>query len=412
MVLQYILFCIIHPWILLIAPGLDRVFINYLPGHLVTLLYIQLSNNPLTNTPPSLRSPSLLSVILINLISHGLTPYRTFPSSLPPIFLTFIQSFYSVFLLLSLSLNQKSQPLSLHKNLHCSIYPFTSLQNPIMRRGTLIFLIINLIVIGFLLNAFSTLISLLFIDGHADAIHRSEIPAPGSELIENRTQLIPKIIHQTYINSSIPERWKKGHQSCVDLHDDYEYKLWTDEASRAFIAAEYPWFLDTFDSYPFPIQRADSIRYFVLAHYGGSTLTSTTAVTDVLIPSSAIPPGCAVRSHGNQQRCHGFRPPTSLLPPRHRIPSILQQKLGMPYITVMYSTGPLFLSVLWIEYMRTVTDEAGRVRNLMPDEYSKHSWVSSMSSRETAGMEKMRRQFSGWANIGCSSRWPDSPLQE
>lgn len=31
----------------------------------------------------------------------------------------------------------------------------------------------------------------------------------------------------------------------------------------------YPWFLDTFDGYPFPIQRADAIRYFVLAHYGG-----------------------------------------------------------------------------------------------------------------------------------------------
>ena len=31
----------------------------------------------------------------------------------------------------------------------------------------------------------------------------------------------------------------------------------------------YPWFLETFDNYQFPIQRADAIRYFVLAHYGG-----------------------------------------------------------------------------------------------------------------------------------------------
>ncbi|KAB8300084.1 hypothetical protein EYC80_000316 [Monilinia laxa] len=219
-----------------------------------------------------------------------------------------------------------------------------------MRRGTLIFLIINLIVLGFLLNAFSTLISLLFVDGHADAIHRSEIPAPGSELIENRTQLIPKIIHQTYINSSIPERWKKGQQSCVGLHEDYEYKLWTDEASRAFIAAEYPWFLDTFDSYPFPIQRAQT--------------------------PSAIPPGYAAQSpqESATMPCHGSVPQHPFF---LRVIESLQsynRNWGMPYITVMYSTGPLFLSVLWIEYMRTVTDEAGRVRNLMPDEYSKHSW--------------------------------------
>jgi hypothetical protein len=92
-----------------------------------------------------------------------------------------------------------------------------------MRRGTVIFLVINLIVIGFLLNACSTLISLLFEDGAADAIARAEIPAPGSDLIENRTQLIPKIIHQTYINASIPVQWKAGQQSCIDLHEDYEY---------------------------------------------------------------------------------------------------------------------------------------------------------------------------------------------
>ena len=92
-----------------------------------------------------------------------------------------------------------------------------------MRRGTITFLVINLIILGFLLNAFSTLISLLFEDGSADAILSSEIPAPGSNLIENRPQLIPKIIHQTYINESIPEQWKESQQACVNLHEDYEY---------------------------------------------------------------------------------------------------------------------------------------------------------------------------------------------
>lgn len=46
-------------------------------------------------------------------------------------------------------------------------------------------------------------------------------------------------------------------------------QLWTDQKSRDFIAKEYDWFLETFDQYPQPIQRADSIRYFILAHYGG-----------------------------------------------------------------------------------------------------------------------------------------------
>jgi mannosyltransferase OCH1-like enzyme len=39
--------------------------------------------------------------------------------------------------------------------------------------------------------------------------------------------------------------------------------------ARSFIATHYPWFLATFEGYTYPIQRADSIRYFVLYHYGG-----------------------------------------------------------------------------------------------------------------------------------------------
>ncbi|KAG9811972.1 putative MIPC synthase subunit, partial [Aureobasidium melanogenum] len=138
-----------------------------------------------------------------------------------------------------------------------------------MRRPVLLFLILNLAIVAFLIHSVWTLLSLLVVDGSEDAISRAELPAPGSDLIDGRPQIIPKIIHQTYINESIPEVWQEPQKSCIELHKDWEYKLWTDAASREFIAAEYPWFLETFDNYEFPIQRADSIRYFVLAHYGG-----------------------------------------------------------------------------------------------------------------------------------------------
>ena len=59
--------------------------------------------------------------------------------------------------------------------------------------------------------------------------------------------------------------------SCLRWHPEpeWEYKLWTDADADAFIEREYPEFLDTFRNYPYPIQRADAIRYFVLDHYGG-----------------------------------------------------------------------------------------------------------------------------------------------
>jgi hypothetical protein len=47
----------------------------------------------------------------------------------------------------------------------------------------------------------------------------------------------------------------------------------------------------------------------------------------------------------------------------------------LPYITVMGSTGPLFLSIIWRHYNSGAKlAEADRVRVLFPDEYSKHQW--------------------------------------
>lgn len=34
-------------------------------------------------------------------------------------------------------------------------------------------------------------------------------------------------------------------------------------------SCRYPWFIETWDSYIYPIERADAIRYFALVHFGG-----------------------------------------------------------------------------------------------------------------------------------------------
>src|SRR2546423_8562912 len=131
-----------------------------------------------------------------------------------------------------------------------------------MRRGLLVFLLLIFLFLGLAIRSVFTLITLLSEDASADAIHRSELPAPNSTLTNPPPQLIPKIIHQTYINASIPTRWLAAQQSCLDLHPDYDYMLWTDAKSHDFIKTEYPWFLETFEKYPHNIQRADAIRYF------------------------------------------------------------------------------------------------------------------------------------------------------
>lgn len=116
---------------------------------------------------------------------------------------------------------------SIDKQILSNLYghAFIIITRAAMRRGLIIFLIVNLCVLGFLVNCVFTLITLLFEDCSADAIHSYDIPAPNSDLIDARPQVIPKIIHQTWRNESIPERWQEPQQSCIKLHSDYEYKV-------------------------------------------------------------------------------------------------------------------------------------------------------------------------------------------
>jgi mannosyltransferase OCH1-like enzyme len=271
-----------------------------------------------------------------------------------------------------------------------------------MRRRIVLFVLFNLLTVGYLVCRVWVLITLLFVDGSSDAISRAELPAPDSSAIGDRPQLIPKIIHQTYANESVPEQWRGAQDTCKKLHADYEYKFWTDKKAREFIAKEYPWFLETFDNYEFPIQRADSIRYFVLAHFGGIYIDLDDGCNRRLDPllsypawvRRTIPTGISNDAMGAIPRHPFFMKVIDVLPDYSR-------SWVLPYITVMGTTGPLFLSVIWRHYndgeakrlsagtvsgaavsapgagsaaVVSSADDLRRVRVLFPDEYNNHPW--------------------------------------
>ncbi|VDB86338.1 Bgt-1620 [Blumeria graminis f. sp. tritici] len=235
-----------------------------------------------------------------------------------------------------------------------------------MRRATAIFIVINATIILYLLHACSTLIGLLFEDGAADIISSEEIPALETKWSKNSTQLIPKIIHQTYINESIPSQWILSQKSCLNLHQDYEYKV----ESRNFIASQFPWFLKNFDDYPYAIQRADAIRYFVLAHFGGIYIDLDDGCNRRLDPLLAfpawlrrtVPTGISNDAMGSVPQHPFFLKAINSL-------QTYQRNWGAPYLSVMYSTGPLFLSVLWKEYMHGYRPAEEHVRILTLNNY-------------------------------------------
>ena len=80
---------------------------------------------------------------------------------------------------------------------------------------------------------------------------------------------IPRIIHQTWKDHNIPEAFERMSHSWRSKHRHWEYRFWTDEMNREFIALNFPFFLPVFDNYPTAIQRVDAVRYFVLYKHGG-----------------------------------------------------------------------------------------------------------------------------------------------
>ncbi len=81
--------------------------------------------------------------------------------------------------------------------------------------------------------------------------------------------MIPKILHQTWKNSELPDELQTWQSTWRDLHPDWQYRLWTDEENRQFVADEYAEFLPRYDEYPAAIQRVDAVRYLQLFTYGG-----------------------------------------------------------------------------------------------------------------------------------------------
>ena len=82
---------------------------------------------------------------------------------------------------------------------------------------------------------------------------------------------IDRVIHQTYKSlEEVPLSWQESPRQWKSIMGPrWEYMFWSDHDSRELIRADFPWFLNTFDAYKHPIQRADAIRYFVLYKYGG-----------------------------------------------------------------------------------------------------------------------------------------------
>jgi mannosyltransferase OCH1-like enzyme len=172
--------------------------------------------------------------------------------------------------------------------------------------------------------------------------------------------MIPKIIHQTWKNNKIPERWKEAVESCKDKHKSYKYMLWTDESMKQFVKKEYPWFYKTYNDYPYLIQRCDAFRFLVLYKYGGIYIDMDIMCKKTLTPLLKYDL-VLVKSANYDTLTNSFIISTKENPfIKYCIDNLINYKdsysLFGKHIHIMNSTGPFFIDNRANEYKLSKKD--------------------------------------------------------
>jgi len=219
----------------------------------------------------------------------------------------------------------------------------------------------------------------LFFEHSGIAITQREIKdAHTKSSPDTGKQHIPKIIHQVFHDwrnhsEPMPDDWEELRHTCIDLNEGWEYKLWTEQSSRDFIQTKYPWFLKTYDGYQLPVQRVDTVRYFILRYYGGIYLDLDNGCLENLEPLLYYPSWTTDGGRGAlSNNILGAAPnhPFWILLTDSLIP--YNYNYFFPYITISYASGQWFETSIWQRYHAALpppsSGEENRLYRIMMDD--------------------------------------------
>ena len=66
-----------------------------------------------------------------------------------------------------------------------------------------------------------------------------------------------------------PSKYDPNIQTWKEKNPNAYHKIWNKDECKQLLSEYYPWFLDIWTNFELEIQRSDSIRPFLLHHYGG-----------------------------------------------------------------------------------------------------------------------------------------------
>ena len=178
---------------------------------------------------------------------------------------------------------------------------------------------------------------------------------------------IPKIIHQVWegrTEPSMPARLQILARTWQEKNPDWEYHLWNGEEMDKLVEAHFPEYLSLYKSFPYSVQRWDTIRYMILHVYGG---VYTDLDSECFRPIDELLKG--------KTMCFGEEPPSNNIYPEidllignafmasepkqegwlkvlEEIQEAMKQEYPKDGRAIIFTTGPLMLSKLFPELQK------------------------------------------------------------
>ena len=81
--------------------------------------------------------------------------------------------------------------------------------------------------------------------------------------------MIPRIIHQTYKTSDVPDRVKGLMRTWAEKNPGWKTRFYNDAECYKFVEREFPEYHDAYVSLPKDVERSDFFRYLIVLHTGG-----------------------------------------------------------------------------------------------------------------------------------------------
>ena len=138
---------------------------------------------------------------------------------------------------------------------------------------------------------------------------------------------------------------------------EFDYRMWSDEEIDEFVKRHEPeFYLNTYVTYPYAIQRVDSFRYVLMYHLGGIYIDIDNGCNrpfrEIIATLESLDPDSPHLAAFAIDEDVGLTNDFIISTPGHPIHKQLISRLHsfnhyflIPYLTVVLSTGPLFLRI-------------------------------------------------------------------